>query len=152
MGIASIVQPAHDLVSPLEIAAAAVTVATTWPAARKICVPRFADRGDRFRIHVIAVNIGDQNQIGFWQSAEIRGLCRIDVNILATRFDQHRGVIKRRNFHGGPADVSKVCIASILTALSTLGTPPPKAQKLLRTWHMIRATFIGGSFVLVFAA
>jgi hypothetical protein len=98
MGIASIVQPAHDLVSPLEIAAAVVTVATTAGGA-KICVPDLLIAAIASEIHVIAVNVGDQNQVGFRQSAEIRGLCRIDVNVLATRFDQHRGVIKRRNFH-----------------------------------------------------
>ena len=56
---------------------------------------RLADFLDRIRIHVIAVNIGDQNEVGFWESGELHGLGGIEIDGLATRLDQRAGMVER---------------------------------------------------------
>jgi hypothetical protein len=45
---------------------------------------------------VIAVNIGDEDEVGFREAGEIRGLGWINVDIFAAGFQKHRGVVERR--------------------------------------------------------
>jgi hypothetical protein len=75
-----------------------------------------ADFLDRIGIHVIAVDVGDQNEVGFGEAGEFRGLGGIEVDGLSTGFDQRAGVIQRRDFNwaggGGKVWVSVAACAS----------------------------------------
>ena len=56
-----------------------------------------ADFLDRIGIHVIAVNVGDQDEVCLWKSRELHGLGGIEVDGLSSGFDQRAGVVQRRD-------------------------------------------------------
>ena len=93
------VQPFHFLVWPLERGDAVVTV-FHYGGRRDNLRSWLADGRDKTRVHMVAVDVGDQDQVG-WGHAGNHGRFRgIDINILAARLDQQGGVVDGRDFHG----------------------------------------------------
>ena len=56
---------------------------------------RLADFFDGVRIHVIAVDVGDQDEVGFGQTRKLRRFGGIQIDRLASRLDQRAGVVER---------------------------------------------------------
>src|SRR5208283_6136637 len=46
-----------------------------------------AEFGDGSRIHVVRVVVGNQNEVGFWESRELRRSSRVEVNGFSSRLD-----------------------------------------------------------------
>src|SRR5262249_46293962 len=61
--------------------------------------PRLAYRPDLIRVHVVAMNVGDQDQVGLRLAGEIHGFGRIQIDELAACLDQCTGVVQRSDAH-----------------------------------------------------
>ena len=60
---------------------------------------RLAQRLDIVGVHMVAMNVGDQDQVTRRQAANIRRLGGINIDALAARFDHHGGMIDGRDVH-----------------------------------------------------
>ena len=60
---------------------------------------RRAQGGDRDWVELIAVDVGDENQIGRRQACEVRGLGWIDVDAFVADFDEQARVVNGRDFY-----------------------------------------------------
>jgi len=47
---------------------------------------------------VIAVNVGDQNEVGLGKPGELRRLGRVEINSFTSRLDQGAGMVQWRDF------------------------------------------------------
>ena len=54
-----------------------------------------ADLGDGSGIHVVGVNVGNQNEVRFWRPDKLRRFRWVEVNGFSSRLDQRAGVIQR---------------------------------------------------------